>query len=352
MGITDYQLSGGIDSRVEEILATGLNATPESIQGLIEELKNRKYQSDLEFFLGWLKIDVLEQRLNSQGTSEVIMGYQEDLRNAISAIQSRLDELDAGEQSDLNEIQSALNTLQTTVNNLSTTVQGKANTTDIVDPRWGQIEGDLADQTDLTRALSGKASVSDLAAIDTRTRTLESTMPTKANQTDVDAALDAKANTVDVNAALDLKADTSYVTQMLATKADQNALDAKANISDVELMFSQLIPVINGKEDTTSVNSKLDLKANKPRVFSATVNKDDWSTSYPYTYNVSLPTVTSSENYEIYLILASNLTEEQVTKQQNSFSYIWYGETSENKVTLYARKKPEVTLNISLRQVV
>ena len=117
-------------------------------------------------------------------------------------------------------------------------------------------------------------------------------------------------------------------------------------------MFSQLIPVINGKEDTTSVNSKLDLKANKPRVFSATVNKDDWSTSYPYTYNVSLPTVTSSENYEIYLILASNLTEEQVTKQQNSFSYIWYGETSENKVTLYARKKPEVTLNISLRQVV
>lgn len=217
---------------------------------------------------------------------------------------------------------------------------------------WGQITGNLADQTDLTRTLSDKASVSDLAAIDTRTRTLENTMPTKANQTDVDAALDAKANTVDVNAALDLKADTSYVTQMLATKADQNALDAKANISDVESMFSQLIPVINGKEDTTSVNSKLDLKANKPRVFSATVNKDDWSTSYPYTYNVSLPTVTSSENYEIYLILASNLTEEQVTKQQNSFSYIWYGETSENKVTLYARKKPEVTLNISLRQVV
>ena len=301
MSIDDYTLSGGIDSRVEEILSTGLNATPESIQGLITELKNRKYKSDLEYLLGRHQIELLEQRLNSQGTSEVIMGYQEDLRNAISALQSRLDELDIE-------------------------IQSKANTTDIVDSRWGQIEGNLADQEDLRSTLSGKASISDLAAIDTRTRTLESTMPTKANQTDVDAAL--------------------------ATKAEQSALDAKANISDVELMFSQLIPVINGKEDTTSVNSKLDLKANKPRVFSATVNKDDWSTSYPYTYNVSLPTVTSSENYEIYLRLASNLTEEQVTKQQNSFSYIWYGETSENKVTLYARKKPEVTLNISLRQVV
>ena len=301
MSIDDYTLSGGIDSRVEEILSTGLNATPESIQGLITELKNRKYKSDLEYLLGRHQIELLEQRLNSQGTSEVIMGYQEDLRNAISALQSRLDELDIE-------------------------IQSKANTTDIVDSRWGQIEGNLADQEDLRSTLSGKASISDLAAIDTRTRALESTMPTKANQTDVDAAL--------------------------ATKAEQSALDAKANISDVELMFSQLIPVINGKEDTTSVNSKLDLKANKPRVFSATVNKDDWSTSYPYTYNVSLPTVTSSENYEIYLRLASNLTEEQVTKQQNSFSYIWYGETSENKVTLYARKKPEVTLNISLRQVV
>lgn len=219
-------------------------------------------------------------------------------------------------------------------------------------PVWGQIEGNLADQTDLTRTLSGKASISDLAAIDTRTRTLESTMPTKANQTDVDAALNTKANTVDVNAALDLKADMSYVTQMLATKAEQSALNAKANISDVESMFSQLIPVINGKEDTTSVNSKLDLKADKPRVFSATLNKDDWSASFPYTYNVSLPTVTSSEDYKLYLRLASNLTKEEVTKQQNSFSQIWYGESSENKVTLLAKEKPEVTLNLILRQVV
>ena len=175
MGINDYQLSGGIDSRVEEILATGLNATPESIQGRIVELKNRKYQSDLEYFLGWHMIELLEQRLNSQETSEVIMGYQEDLRNAISALQSRLDELDAGEQSDLNEIQSALNTLQTTVNNLSTTVQGKASTTevndaldlkadktDIKDPTWGEIGGNLADQTDLGNALATKATTADV----------------------------------------------------------------------------------------------------------------------------------------------------------------------------------------------
>ena len=247
MGINDYQLSGGIDSRVEEILATGLNATPESIQGRIVELKNRKYQSDLEYFLGWHMIELLEQRLNSQETSEVIMGYQEDLRNAISALQSRLDELDAGEQSDLNEIQSALKTLQTTVNNLSTTVQGKASTTEvngaldlkadkteIEHPEWGEIGGNLTAQTDLVSALSAKASLSDLAAVDTKTRNLENSMSAKADKSE----LDAKAN-VDVYAELDTKADTSYVTQMLDTKASKDAVNAKANTTDVEERFAQ-----------------------------------------------------------------------------------------------------------------
>ena len=175
MSIDDYTLSGGIDSRAEEILSTGLNATPESIQGLITELKNRKYRSDLEYLLGCQMIESLEQRLNFQETSEVIMGYQEDLRNAISALQSRLDDLDAEGQSDLNEIQSALNTLQTTVNNLSTTVQGKASTTevngaldlkadktDIKDPTWGEIGGNLADQTDLGNAFATKANTADV----------------------------------------------------------------------------------------------------------------------------------------------------------------------------------------------
>jgi prefoldin subunit 5 len=178
MGIEDYKLHGGIDSKVEEILSTGLNATPESIQGLIAELKNRNYTSDLEYLLGCLMIELLEQRLNSQGTSEVVMGYQEDLRNAISVLQSRLDDLDAGDQSAFNEIQSALNTLQTTVNSLSTTVQGKANSTDVADalalkaekgdivaPTWGNITGNLTDQQDLNNTLATKAGTDSVTAI-------------------------------------------------------------------------------------------------------------------------------------------------------------------------------------------
>ena len=106
-----------------------------------------KYTSDLEYLLGCLMIELLEQRLNSHGMAEGVMGYQEDLRNAISVIQSRLDDLDAEDQSAFNEIQSALNTLQTTVNNLSTTVQGKANTTD-VEERFAQM----------TTVVNGKAS--------------------------------------------------------------------------------------------------------------------------------------------------------------------------------------------------
>lgn len=313
MGIEDYTLNGGINSRVEEILSTGLDATPESIPGLIEELKNREYRSDMEYLLGCLRIEQLEQRLNSQGTSGVIMGYQEDLRNAISVLQSRVDELDAGEQGDLSEIQSALNTLQTTVNSLSTTVQGKANSTDVAS------------------ALSAKASLSDLAAIDTKTRNLENSMSAKADKSE----LDAKAN-VDVYAELDTKASTSYVTQMLDTKASKDAVNAKANTTDVEERFAQMTTVVNGKASATMWSN-------------VEIPVSGWSASAPYTQTVTVSGMLATYNPTVDIKFTDNTT---IADEKSYYSCIDRITTGDDSITLVCLdEKPAGTFHINLKEV-
>ena len=197
---------------------------------------------------------------------------------------------------------------------------------------WGQITGNLADQTDLTRALSGKASVSDLAAIDTRTRTLENTITTKADQ----SALDAKANTVDVNAALDLKADTSYVTQMLATKASKDEVDAKANKSDVELMFTQLMPVINEKA-VAKMWSNIEVPAS------------GWSSSAPYTQTVTVNGMLETYNPEVDIKFTDNTT---IETEESYYSCVKRITTGANSITLICpSEKPAGTFHIKLKEV-
>ena len=422
MGIDDYTLNGGINSRIEEILATGLNATPESIQGLIVELKNRNYESDLEYLLGCQLIELLKQRLNSQGTSEVIMGYQEDLRDAISALQSRLDDLYAGEQSDLNGIQSALNTLQTTVDSLSTTVQGKASTTDvndalalkadksalatkadkteIVDPTWGEIKGSLANQTDLTNALSGKASTSDLAGIDTRVGTLEDTITTKAdksaldakadkteivdptwgqikgslsNQTDLVNALSGKASTSDL-AGVDTR--TRTLENTITTKADKSALDAKADktevsnlsatvdtkasasaLSNLSTTVSNLSTTVNTKasaSDLSNLNTTVsnlsttvNTKADPPKRFIGNLSASGWTSSKPYTQTVSISGILNTDIPKADIILSS--TTATALNERDSWGCVDQIIAGNNSITAKCLdKKPTVNMSVQL----
>ena len=76
----------------------------------------------------------------------------------------------------------------------------------------------------------------------------------KANVSDVTAALELKANTADVTSALDLKANTSDVNAALALKANAadvtSALDLKANTADVNASMAL-------KADTTYVLAKV-----------------------------------------------------------------------------------------------
>ena len=253
-------------------------------------------------------------------------------------------------QTDLND---ALNALQEAITALNTAMSNKANLTDIKDPVWGQIEGSLANQTDLTNALSGKASISDLAAVDTRTRNLESSVADKASKTEVNA----KANTTDVNAALDLKADTSWTNAMLATKASTDALNEglalKANTADVETAVGQLGQVINSKADASELESLDAAKADKPRKYTVSVPTSGWSgSSFPYTCNLTVSGVIASDDFDAKLKLATNLTADQVTQQKKNFAYIWNGKTVANQITLYAEEKPTVAMSIEFRQVI
>ena len=127
-------------------------------------------------------------------------------------------------------------------------------------PVWGGITGTLADQTDLTTALSAKADASsvytkseanalladkadsadlagkaDASAVYTKTQ-VDTALSGKADssavysKTEVDTALGAKANSADVTTSLATKADASSV----YTKSEADALlGAKANTADL-----------------------------------------------------------------------------------------------------------------------
>lgn len=337
MGIDDYTLSGGVDSRAEEILSTGINATPESIQGRIAELKNRDYKSDLEYLLGWQGIEFLEQRLNVQRTSEVIMGYQEDLRNAISALQSRLDAaLNAkANTSDIEDLdltinnvntvieglRSAINALSTTVEGkanssdlqalnesltnlseqlsaLSSTVAGKADASDIVAPSWGNITGTLSSQTDLKDALDGKADASDLQALNT--------------------TVDSKASTSD------LQALSSVLVSLINEKADQIALDA--------------------------VNTTVEGKADAPKTFIATLSASSWGTTKPFRQSVTVSGILSTDEPLTDIKLTDNAT--TATQELQSWECVTDIKTSNNLISVVClEKKPTVNMTIRMRVI-
>ena len=196
---------------------------------------------------------------------------------------------------------------------------------------WGQIQGNLTAQTDLVNALSAKASLSDLAAIDTKTRNLENSMSAKADKSE----LDAKAN-VDVYAELDTKADTSYVTQMLDTKASKDAVNAKANTTDVEERFAQMTTVVNGKASAT-MWSNIEIPVN------------GWSASAPYTQTVTVNGMLATYHPFVDIQYTDNTT---IADEKSYYSCIDRITTGANSITLICLdEKPAGTFHINLKEV-
>ncbi len=195
------------------------------------------------------------------------------------------------------------------LSNVLAELDKKADKDDIVDPRWGQITGDLLSQTDLKSALIGKASISDLAAVDTRTRNLESS---KANADDVTSALASKADKTE----LDSKANADDVTSALASKADKTELDSKASAilwDDIEIPAG------------------------------------GWSSSTPYTQTVTVTGMTATFNPDVDIKFTNNTTIETEKAYYNCVDQIT---TGTNSITLVcSSEKPAGTFHIKMKEV-
>ena len=224
---------------------------------------------------------------------------------------------------------SDLSNLNTTVSNLSTTVNtkadksaldAKADKTEIVDPTWGQIKGSLANQTDLTNALSGKASTSDLAGVDTRTRTLENTITTKADK----SALDAKAD----------KTEVSNLSATVDTKASASALsNLSTTVSNLSTTVSNL---------STTVGTKAVVK-----YFTGNLSASGWSSSKPYTQTVSISGVLNTDKPKADIILSS--TTATALNESESWACVSKMIAGNNSITATCLdKKPTVNMSFQL----
>ena len=173
------------------------------------------------------------------------------------------------------------------LSNVLAELDKKVDKDDIIDPRWGQITGDLLSQTDLKSALLGKASISDLAAVDTRTRNLESS-----------------------------KANADDVTSALASKADKTELDSKASAilwDDIEIPAG------------------------------------GWSSSTPYTQTVTVTGMTATFNPDVDIKFTNNTTIETEKAYYNCVDQITTGTNSITLVC--SSEKPAGTFHIKMKEV-
>ena len=299
-------------------------ASSADASAFMEELEKKADKSALD-----AKADKTEIVDPTWGQIKGSLANQTDLTNALSGKAS------ASDLSNLSTTVSNLSTtvntkasasdlsnLNTTVSNLSTTVNtkadksaldAKADKTEIVDPTWGQIKGSLANQTDLTNALSGKASTSDLAGVDTRTRTLENTITTKADK----SALDAKAD----------KTEVSNLSATVDTKASASAL------SNLSTTVSNL---------STTVGTKAVVK-----YFIGNLSASSWSSSKPYTQTVSISGVLNTDKPKADIILSS--TTATALNEIESWACVSKIIAGNNSITATCLdKKPTVNMSVQL----
>ena len=200
---------------------------------------------------------------------------------------------------------------------------------------WGQIQGNLTAQTDLVSALSAKASLSDLAAIDTKTRNLENSMSAKADKSE----LDAKAN-VDVYAELDTKASTSWAISMF--DAADAKIDTKASTSWATNTFAT-------KADKDELDAKINGKASATMWSNIEIPASGWSASAPYTQTVTVNGMLATYHPFVDIQYTDNTT---IADEKSYYSCIDRITTGANSITLICLdEKPAGTFHINLKEV-
>lgn len=123
------------------------------------------------------------------------------------------------------------------------------------------------------------------------------------------------------------------VMQMRMTLSDGQVIDFPVNdVPDTDLIESVIKEALALIEDTLLANG--------------------WSSSAPYTYNLTVEGVTDQDDYEI---LGFTPTEDPDDNNsiKEALSYITYGVTSADTITFYAvENKPTIDIPIILRKVV
>lgn len=123
------------------------------------------------------------------------------------------------------------------------------------------------------------------------------------------------------------------VMQMRMTLSDGRVIDFPVtDVPDTDLIESVIKEALALVKETLLVNG--------------------WSSSAPYTYNLTVEGVTDQDDYEI---LGFTPTEDPDDNNliKEALNYITYGVTSENTITFYAvENKPTIDIPIILRKVV
>lgn len=76
-----------------------------------------------------------------------------------------------------------------------------------------------------------------------------------------------------------------------------------------------------------------------------------WSSSYPYTQTISHSSIKESSSPTLIKNLNSTATEDEIKAYDKAFGLIFYGETSNGSVTVYAKSLPEIDFVIGLKGV-
>ena len=85
--------------------------------------------------------------------------------------------------------------------------------------------------------------------------------------------------------------------------------------------------------------------------YTVSLTASAWTGTGPYSQTVEINGISGDKSYERFSVLNGSETVQQMKDYNKAFGFITAGTTSDNSVTMYAYKKPEISFSIMLREV-
>lgn len=97
----------------------------------------------------------------------------------------------------------------------------------------------------------------------------------------------------------------------------------------------------------------LDNRINKMQSMTTiTLNTNAWSSTYPFYQTLSVPNITSIDNFDaIKIVDGMNVTEANIKAYNKAFGLLMDGVTGDGTITIYAYKKPAINFSVGLKGV-